>query len=107
MPATPSDPGPRPRRPRPLSEGEQRALAELEAHTVDQDPALAARMRRAGSWWGDAVPVRAADVAVQVCVVLVLALVVLPRAWAAGLLVLAGLVVPSAIAVIALQRGAR
>jgi hypothetical protein len=47
---------------------------------------------------------RARDALIQVGVVFVLAVVVLPEPWAAGLLVLAGMAIPSAIALVAMRR---
>jgi len=102
MPATPSASGREPGEP--LSEQERRALSEIESLTRDEDPVLVARLRRTPPTW---VSSRTYNAVMQVAVVFLLAVVVLPGPWAAGLLVLAGMAIPSAIALVALRRGAR
>ncbi|GAA4880210.1 DUF3040 domain-containing protein [Actinomycetospora straminea] len=107
MPATPSTPGPQPDDSRPLSEREERVLSELEATTVDEDPALAARMRRAQTGRGDGIPSRTYNALIQIGIVFLLAVLVLPHPWGAGLVVFASMAIPSAIVLVALRRGAR
>lgn len=105
MPATPSTPGPEPGEPRPLSARERRALSELEAATRGEDPGLAARLRGATHRGG--VSPRTYNAVIQLGIVFLLALVVLPRPWAAGLVVFASMAIPSAIVVIAIRCGGR
>jgi Protein of unknown function (DUF3040) len=98
MPAPPTGPDPHSPGPRPLSEDEQRALSELEAGAVAQDPALSLRMRRTSPSWRERLSSRAYNAIVQIAVVFVLALVVLPETWAATLIAIAFMVVPAVIA---------
>lgn len=107
MPATPPSPGPGSGDPRPLSERERHALSELEARTLDEDPTLGARMRSTEPGRRDRTSPRSYNALIQACIVFLLAVIVLPHAWAAGLLVLAGMVVPSAIALVAIRRAGR
>jgi hypothetical protein len=107
MPATPPTPGPEPGEPRPLTRQERRALSELEATTRGEDPGLADRLRGATSRRGAGTAPRTYNAMIQFGIVFLLAIVVLPQPWAAGLVVFASMAIPSAIVVIALRRGAR
>lgn len=106
MAATPAAPDPQPREPRPLSERERKALSDLEAHTTSQDPALSLRMRRTRARWHDHLSPRAYNATIQAGVVFVVAIVLLPRPWAGGLISLAVVLVPALIAFVAIRRGA-
>jgi hypothetical protein len=106
MAATPAAPDPQPRGPRPLSERERKALSDLETHATSEDPGLSLRMRRTRTRWRDQLSPRAYNATIQVGVVLVIAIVLLPAPWAATLISLAVMLVPTLIASVAVRRGA-
>jgi hypothetical protein len=97
--------GPTPPEPsRPLSARERAALARLEAETRREDPEWCDVLerevpppRRPGS--------RIRDVVIQVVAVVVLAVLLLPSAWLAGLLVVVVLAGPAGVALWAMRRG--
>lgn len=100
---TPPEPTP-PEPPRPLAEWEKAALTRLEAETRREDPEWfdllarqAAPRRSPGS--------RARNLAIQVVVVVVLAVVLMPTAWLGGLLAVIVLAGPLAVALWAMRRG--
>ncbi|HSK60327.1 MAG TPA: DUF3040 domain-containing protein [Actinomycetospora sp.] len=103
MPAPPTGPEPQPE-PRPLSEREERALRELQAGAVAEDPALSLRLRRTSPSWRSQLSPRAYNAIVQIAVVYVLALVVLPRPWAGALLAIGFMLVPTTIAFWSIRR---
>ncbi|PVZ04978.1 DUF3040 domain-containing protein [Actinomycetospora cinnamomea] len=97
---------PEPQEPRPLSDHEQRALSDLERRLSDDDPALSLSMRRRRSWFGS-LSSRAFNAIIQVVVVLVVLLVVLPSPWAATLIALVVMVVPTALLAYDMRREKR
>lgn len=94
---------PEPQHPRPLSDREQRALSDLEQRLVDDDPALDLSMRPRRSWHGPLSP-RAHNAIIQVAVVIVVLVVVLPSPWAATLIAIVIMTVPTALVVHAAGR---
>lgn len=94
---------PEPQEPRPLSDHEQRALSDLERRLSDDDPALSLSMRPRRSWTGG-LSSRAFNAAIQVAVVLVVLLVVLPSPWAATLIAVVVMVVPTALLMYDIRR---
>lgn len=104
--AVPAAPDPTPRDPRPLTERERRALSDLEAHTMSQDPALDLRMRRTRTRWHEHLSSRALNATIQAGVVFLVAVVVLPPAWAWGLVFLALVAVLALAVAVAIRRGA-
>jgi hypothetical protein len=90
--------------PRPLSGREQHALADLEARVTAEDPVLSARVGRAAPTPLDRMSSRTLNLTIQVLVVLVLAVVILPAAWASVVLMLA-VVAGSVVAGVHLIRG--
>jgi hypothetical protein len=87
---------PEPQEPRPLSDREQRALSDLEQRLAHDDPALSLDMRPRASWLGPFSP-RAYNAIIQVAVVLVVLVVVLPSPWAATLIAIVLMAVPTAL----------
>jgi Flp pilus assembly protein TadB len=98
MAATPHPSDPDPSEPQPLSEHEERALSDLEARTAADDPTLDARLARRTSAGFDRLSVREYNALIQVGVVFVVAVAVLPRPWAVGLIVAGVMLVPAVIA---------
>jgi hypothetical protein len=102
--AVPAAPDPQPRD-RPLTERERRALSDPEAHTMSQDPALSLRMRRTRARWHEHLSSRALNASIQAGVVLLVAVVVLPPAWAWGLVVVAVVALLALSVTVAIRRG--
>lgn len=87
LPDPHSLPDPHARRPRPLSASERDALSGLETRMNESDPALSARMGRTTSPLAG-MSSTVYNRLVQAAIVLVLALVLLPAAWAAVVLMM-------------------
>ncbi|PVZ10023.1 DUF3040 domain-containing protein [Actinomycetospora cinnamomea] len=104
MTATPAGHDAQPPERRPLSEHEQQALRELEAHATETDPGLSMRLRRATPRWNSGISSRTYNTIVQVAVVYVLAIVVLPRPAAGVLIGLALALLPALLAVWSIHR---
>jgi len=95
-----------PEPPRPLSDRERAVLARLEAETRREDPEWCDVLEREAPpppRPGRRVLIR--DLVIQVAVVVVLAVVLLPSAWVAGLLVVVVLAGPVGVALWAMRRG--
>jgi Protein of unknown function (DUF3040) len=92
---TPPDP------PRPLTERERAALARLEAETRREDPEWFDLLARPSPRRGR----RGRNLALQALVIVVLAVVLVPSGWLAGLLVVIVMLGPLAVAVWAMRRG--
>ena len=92
--ATPGTP--EPQEPRPLSDREQRALSDLEQRLADDDPALSMSMRPHPSRLDPLSP-RAYNAIIQVAVVIVVLVVVLPSPWAAALIAIVFMAIPTAL----------
>ena len=95
---TPPDP------PRPLTEREKAALARLEADARREDPEWS-DLLAAQSPPRRRLSPRVRDLAIQVVVVVVLAVVLMPTAWLGGLLAVMALIGPLGVALWAMRRG--
>jgi Flp pilus assembly protein TadB len=97
---------PEPQEPRSLSDREQRALSDLERRLADDDPTLSASMHAVGPRAGS-LSSRAYNAVIQIAVVVVVLVVVLPAPWAATLVAIVFMAIPTALTVHAGERERR
>jgi Flp pilus assembly protein TadB len=97
---------PEPHEPRPLSNREQRALSDLEQRLAHDDPTLSLSMRAEPPRLRTLSP-RAYNAVIQVAVVVVVLVVVLPSPWAATLIAIVFMTIPTALVVHAARRERR
>lgn len=97
---------PEPQEPRPLSDREKQALSDLERRLAHDDPAPSSSMRAQDSGFGPLSP-RALNAVIQVAVVVVVLVVVLPAPWAAALIAIVFMAIPTALTMYAAGRERR
>ncbi|GLZ48281.1 hypothetical protein Acsp06_44660 [Actinomycetospora sp. NBRC 106375] len=100
--------GPTPPEPaRPLDARERDALAEIEASTRQEDPEWSALLAGESTFRPSSrrTAARIRNLAIQVAVVAVLAVVLMPSAWVGGLLVAVVMIGPVGAALWAMRRG--